>query len=72
MRNLRDNGWIETIIVLKKGLNHGLCLEVGPGYLGLEWLSKTEGTNLRALEISPDMASELFFLLTPLSFSSTN
>jgi ubiquinone/menaquinone biosynthesis C-methylase UbiE len=34
-----------------------LCLEVcpGPGYLGLEWLSKTEGTTLRALEISADM-----------------
>lgn len=57
MRNLRDRGWIETELVLKTGITEGLCLEVGPGpgYLGLEWLSKTEGTNLRVLEISPDM-----------------
>jgi ubiquinone/menaquinone biosynthesis C-methylase UbiE len=57
MRNLRDKGWIETELILKTGINCGLCLEVGPGpgYLGLEWLSKTEGTNLRALEISGDM-----------------
>jgi ubiquinone/menaquinone biosynthesis C-methylase UbiE len=57
MRNLRDKGWIETKLILKTGINHGLCLEVGPGpgYLGLEWLSKTEETTLKALEISPDM-----------------
>ena len=57
MRNLRDKGWIETELILKTGINHGLCLEVGPGpgYLGLECLSKTEGTALRALEISADM-----------------
>ncbi len=57
MRNLRDKGWIETKLILKTGINHGLCLEVGPGpgYLGLEWLSKTKGTTLKALEISPDM-----------------
>ncbi len=57
MRNLRDRGWIETDLVLKTGINHGLSLEIGsgPGYLGLEWLKKTEGTTLRALEISADM-----------------
>ena len=57
MRHLRDKGWIETQIVLKTGINHGLCLEIGPGpgYLGLDWLSKTDGTTLKALEISPDM-----------------
>ena len=57
MRHLRNKGWIETESVLKTGINRGRCLEIGPGpgYLGLEWLSKTEGTNLRALEISPDM-----------------
>jgi ubiquinone/menaquinone biosynthesis C-methylase UbiE len=57
MRNLRDKGWIETELILKMGINRGLCLELGPGpgYLGLEWLSKTEGTTLRALEISGDM-----------------
>jgi ubiquinone/menaquinone biosynthesis C-methylase UbiE len=34
-----------------------LALEIGPGpgYLGLEWLKKTEGTRLKGLEISPDM-----------------
>jgi ubiquinone/menaquinone biosynthesis C-methylase UbiE len=57
MRNLRDRGWIETDLILKTGINHGLSLEIGPGpgYLGLEWLKKTEGTTLRALEISADM-----------------
>jgi len=57
MRNLRDKGWIETNLILKTGINHGLSLEIGPGpgYLGLEWLKKTEGTTLRALEISADM-----------------
>jgi len=57
MRNLRDRGWVETDLVLKTGINHGLSLEIGsgPGYLGLEWLKKTEGTTLRALEISAEM-----------------
>lgn len=57
MRNLRDRGWIETDLILKTGINHSLSLEIGPGpgYLGLEWLKKTEGTILRALEISADM-----------------
>jgi ubiquinone/menaquinone biosynthesis C-methylase UbiE len=57
MRGMRDRGWIETNEVLKAGITQGLALEVGPGpgYLGLEWLKKTEGTELKALEISPDM-----------------
>ena len=57
MRGMRDRGWIETNLVLKAGIAQGLALEVGPGpgYLGLEWLKKTEGTKLKALEISPDM-----------------
>jgi ubiquinone/menaquinone biosynthesis C-methylase UbiE len=57
MRNLRDRGWIETDLILKTGINHGLSLEIGPspGYLGLEWLKKTEETTIRALEISADM-----------------
>jgi len=57
MRNLRDKGWIETDLILKTGINHGLSLEIGPGpgYLGLEWLKKTEGTTLRALEVSAGM-----------------
>jgi ubiquinone/menaquinone biosynthesis C-methylase UbiE len=57
MRRMRDKGWIETDLVLKTGVNQGLALEVGPGpgYLGLEWLRKTNGTKLEALEISPGM-----------------
>ena len=57
MRRMRDKGWIETNLILKAGIRQGLALEVGPGpgYLGLEWLEKTEGTNLKALEISPEM-----------------
>jgi ubiquinone/menaquinone biosynthesis C-methylase UbiE len=57
MRRMRDRGWLETPLILKAGIDHGLALEVGPGpgYLGLEWLKKTENTNLEALEISPDM-----------------
>ena len=57
MRIMRDKGWIETNLILKAGIRQGLALEVGPGpgYLGLEWLEKTEGTNLKALEISPEM-----------------
>ncbi len=57
MRSLRNRGWIETDLILKTGINHGLSLEIGPGpgYLGLEWLKKTEGTALKALEISTDM-----------------
>ena len=57
MGSLRDKGWIETESITKTGINHGVCLEVGPGpgYLGLEWLKKTEGTTLKSLEISADM-----------------
>ena len=57
MRRFRDKGWLETDLILKSGIKQGLALEIGPGpgYLGLEWLKKTEGTNLKALEISPDM-----------------
>jgi ubiquinone/menaquinone biosynthesis C-methylase UbiE len=57
MKRMRDKGWIETKLILKAGIRQGLALEIGsgPGYLGLEWLKKTEDTNLKALEISPDM-----------------
>jgi len=57
MRYLRDRGWMETRLIIKEGISSGLALEVGPGpgYLGLEWLSNTEGTTLRGLDISEDM-----------------
>jgi len=57
MRRMRDKGWLETNLIIKSGIDHGLVLEVGPGpgYLGLEWLKKTIGTKLKGLDISPDM-----------------
>ena len=57
MRNMRDKGWLETNLVLKEGISSGMALEIGPGpgYLGLEWLTKTNDTRLKGLEISNDM-----------------
>lgn len=57
MRRLRDKGWLEVNLLLKARICSGLALEIGPGpgYLGLEWLRKTEGTHLKGLDISPDM-----------------
>lgn len=57
MRRLRDKGWMETDRILKAGITRGSVLEIGPGpgYLGLEWLKKTEGTSLVAMEISKSM-----------------
>jgi len=57
MRRMRDKGWLQTGEILKAGIDRGLVLEVGPGpgYLGLEWLKKTAGTSLKAVEISPAM-----------------
>ena len=48
---------METDLIVKFGIQQGLALEVGPGpgYLGLEWLKKTTGTQLKGLEISPAM-----------------
>ena len=57
MRRMRDKGWLETKLILNMGIGQGSALEIGPGpgYLGLEWLKKTEGTTLIGLEISPNM-----------------
>ena len=57
MRTMRDRGWIETNLILNEGIITGLALEIGPGpgYLGLEWLKRTDGTQLKGLEISSDM-----------------
>lgn len=56
-RRMRDKGWIETDMVIKSGISYGLSLEVGPGpgYVGLEWLKRTEGTQLKGLDISAEM-----------------
>ena len=57
MRRLRDKGWMETDHIITSGITNGFALEIGPGpgYLGLEWLKKTESTVLMAVEISPEM-----------------
>lgn len=56
-RRFRDKGWMETDAIIKSGIKKGMVLEIGPGpgYLGLEWLKKTEETSLRGVEISPEM-----------------
>ncbi len=56
-RRLRDKGWHETDMMIKTGINSGMALEIGsgPGYVGLEWLKKTDGTQLKGLDISTDM-----------------
>ena len=58
-RRLRDKGWMGTDAIIKSGIAEGHALELGPGpgYLGLEWLKKTEGTSLTGLDISPDMVA---------------
>jgi ubiquinone/menaquinone biosynthesis C-methylase UbiE len=54
---LRDKGILETDKIIKHGISYGTALEIGPGpgYLGLEWLRKTNDTKLTGLEISEDM-----------------
>lgn len=56
-RHFRDKGLLATDRIIKSGLHHGSVLEIGPGpgYLGLEWLTKTTGTSLTGAEISQDM-----------------
>lgn len=56
-RSFRDKSWLGTEQVIKAGIDNGLALEVGPGpgYLGLEWLKKTESTNPKGLDISQGM-----------------
>ena len=57
LKGMRDRGWLETNLIIATGINKGLSLEIGPGpgYLGLEWLKKTEGTQLKGVEISASM-----------------
>ncbi len=56
-RGFRDRGILETRDIIQFGIDFGTAVEVGPGpgYLGLEWLSSTEGTRLIGVEISPEM-----------------
>lgn len=56
-KRMRDKKLILTDNIIKSGINKGTVLEIGPGpgYLGLEWLKKTEKTYHHWLEISEDM-----------------
>jgi len=56
-RNMRDKGWLVTDKIIAAGIDHGHVLEIGPGpgYLGLEWLSRTQNTVLTGLDISQNM-----------------
>ncbi len=56
-RKMRDHNHLDTVRLIHSGINNGLALEIGPGpgYLGLEWLRRTTGTTLKAVEISQGM-----------------
>ncbi len=56
-RSFRDKGLLETKHIIASGIDFGTAVEIGPGpgYLGLEWLEATEGTNLIGIEISSAM-----------------
>ena len=55
--HLWRQGWLETGDLLLEGIAGGSVLEVGsgPGYLGLDWLLRTQETLLVGLDINPDM-----------------
>lgn len=57
MRRMRRRGLIETPEILKAGIRSGVALEIspGPGHLGIDWLSRTDGTSLTGLDISEEM-----------------
>jgi len=57
MRGLMQNGYLDTLKLIKAGLTSGTALEVGPGpgYLGIDWLTKTGNTFLKGLDLSADM-----------------
>lgn len=56
-RGLRDQDHlpVEDLRRNTKDGDHALEIGPGPGYYGLEWLKKTNRTNLTGLEISPAM-----------------
>jgi ubiquinone/menaquinone biosynthesis C-methylase UbiE len=56
-RGMRDKGWNNVDSFIKAGITKGNALEIGPGpgYVGLEWLKKTEGTTVTGCEISGEM-----------------
>lgn len=56
LRYCRDHGWIPLARIVRE-IPQGYALECGPGpgYLGLEWLKRTDSTKLVGYDISPDM-----------------
>nr|WP_319538497.1 methyltransferase domain-containing protein [uncultured Methanospirillum sp.] len=56
-RGLRDAGHlpVDDLVKLTQPGDKGLEIGPGPGYYGLEWVKKTDGTTLTGLEISPAM-----------------
>lgn len=56
-KTMRDKGWNNVDSFIKAGITDGNVLEIGPGpgYIGLEWLKKTNGESLTGCEISPEM-----------------
>jgi len=57
MRKMWQRGWVETKEVIASGIMEGTALEIspGPGYLGIDWLQKTQQTRLVGLDISEEM-----------------
>jgi ubiquinone/menaquinone biosynthesis C-methylase UbiE len=56
-RRHRDNGWIPVQAMIDAKIDQGRALEIGPGpgFLGLEWLKRTNQTELIGVDISQDM-----------------
>ena len=57
MRGLMKKGYLDTSKLIRAGITSGIALEVGPGpgYLGIDWLTKTNNTFLKGLDLSGDM-----------------
>jgi ubiquinone/menaquinone biosynthesis C-methylase UbiE len=57
MRQSRDKNELQIQHLFQKNIIQGLALEIGPGpgYIGLEWLKRTQDTQLIGLDISSDM-----------------
>ncbi len=57
MRRMWKRGWVETKEVIQSGILQGTALEIspGPGYLGIDWLLRTNATSLVGLDISEEM-----------------
>jgi len=59
LRHLKDIGILQANSILKSRIDLGCVLEIGPGpgYVGLDWLEKTEDTTLKGLDISEEMVA---------------